>query len=192
MERLNKQIADDTGGVAQPFKAIDTLAAMERRGTITAGMRQAGETFRAKFNTAHLDPLRAADAADRPQRLNRRSRIPHRVRPRSRLAGDLRDGRPCLARRRLPVACRRARSSERDALAATDAQGHEAPPRAVATHRMDEAGRQNGTRRPDRVAMRDGAALDVDNVFRQAQLARHDALRPRQPWDWGKWVKIGV
>jgi len=34
---------------------------MERRGSITAGMRQAGEDFRARFATAQLDPLRAPD-----------------------------------------------------------------------------------------------------------------------------------
>ena len=36
---------------------------MERRGSITAGMRQAGEDFRARFATAQLDPLRARDLA---------------------------------------------------------------------------------------------------------------------------------
>ena len=34
---------------------------MERRGSITASMRQAGEDFRARFATAQLDPLRAPD-----------------------------------------------------------------------------------------------------------------------------------
>ena len=34
---------------------------MERRGSITAGMRQAGEDFRARFAMAQLDPLRAPD-----------------------------------------------------------------------------------------------------------------------------------
>ncbi len=34
---------------------------MERRGSITAGMRQAGEDFRARFTIAQLDPLRAVD-----------------------------------------------------------------------------------------------------------------------------------
>jgi hypothetical protein len=61
VEQLARPIADTSGAVARPFRAIDTLAAMERRGTITAGMRQAGETFRQKFATAHLDPLHAAN-----------------------------------------------------------------------------------------------------------------------------------
>jgi hypothetical protein len=34
---------------------------MERQGSITAGMRRAGEDFRACFKTAQLDPLRAFD-----------------------------------------------------------------------------------------------------------------------------------
>jgi hypothetical protein len=61
VERLDKPIADDLGAIARPYRAVDTLAIMERRGTITAGMRQAGETFRVKFTAAHLEPLRAAN-----------------------------------------------------------------------------------------------------------------------------------
>lgn len=61
IERLPRPIADDSGGSARPYRAIDTLAAMERRGSITAGMRQAGEDFRARFARAQLDPLRALD-----------------------------------------------------------------------------------------------------------------------------------
>jgi len=34
---------------------------MERRGSITEGMHQAGEDFRARFAVAQLDPLRALD-----------------------------------------------------------------------------------------------------------------------------------
>ena len=34
---------------------------MQRRGSITGGMRQAGEDFRARFTVAQLDPLRAID-----------------------------------------------------------------------------------------------------------------------------------
>jgi hypothetical protein len=61
VERLERPIADESGRPARPYRAIDTLAAMERRGSITAGMRQAGEDFRARFATAQLDPLRARD-----------------------------------------------------------------------------------------------------------------------------------
>ncbi len=61
IERLDRPIADDTGRAARPYRAIDTLAAMERRGSITAGMRQAAEDFRVRFVMAQLDPLRALD-----------------------------------------------------------------------------------------------------------------------------------
>jgi hypothetical protein len=52
-----------SGRPARPYRAVDTLGAMERRGSITASMRQAGEDFRARFATAQLDPLRAPDWA---------------------------------------------------------------------------------------------------------------------------------
>src|SRR5215470_7906729 len=61
IELLNRPIADESGRPGRPYRTVDTLAAMERRGSITAGMRQAGEDFRARFATAHLDPLRAPD-----------------------------------------------------------------------------------------------------------------------------------
>lgn len=61
VERLERPIADDSGRPARPYRAVDTLALMERRGSITAGMRQAGEDFRARFAVARLDPLRALD-----------------------------------------------------------------------------------------------------------------------------------
>lgn len=61
IERVKRPIADNFGRPARPYRAVDTLAAMERRGTITPGMRQAGEDFRARFATAQLDPLSAFD-----------------------------------------------------------------------------------------------------------------------------------
>jgi hypothetical protein len=73
IERLDRAIADTQNNASRPYRALDTLAIMERRGSITAGMRQAGEDFRTRFATAHLDPLRALDIselrlADRPSR----------------------------------------------------------------------------------------------------------------------------
>ena len=73
IERLDRAIADTQSNASRPYRAIDTLAVMERRGSITAGMRQAGEDFRARFTTAQLDPLRALDLSqlrlgDRPSR----------------------------------------------------------------------------------------------------------------------------
>jgi hypothetical protein len=61
VERLERPIGDNAGRSARPYRAIDTLAVMERRGSITAGMRQVGEDFRARFTTAQLDPLSAFD-----------------------------------------------------------------------------------------------------------------------------------
>ena len=61
IERLDRPLADAHGVVSRPYRALDTLAVMERRGSITASMRQAGEDFRSRFATAQLDPLRALD-----------------------------------------------------------------------------------------------------------------------------------
>lgn len=61
IEQVSRSIADETGRSARPFRAIDTLTVMERRGSITAGMRQAAEDFRMRFAVAQLDPLRALD-----------------------------------------------------------------------------------------------------------------------------------
>ena len=71
IERLERPIGDEAGRPARPYRAVDTLAIMERRGTITAGMRQAGEDFRVRFATAQLDPLSAFDIS-RP-RIDRNS-----------------------------------------------------------------------------------------------------------------------
>lgn len=54
-------IADQAGRPARPYRLVDTLQIMERRGSITAAMRQAGADFRARFAQAQLDPLRAID-----------------------------------------------------------------------------------------------------------------------------------
>jgi hypothetical protein len=61
IERLDRPITDTARAIARPHHAIDTLLAMERRGSITAAMRQAGEDFRRHFAVARLDPLRAVD-----------------------------------------------------------------------------------------------------------------------------------
>jgi hypothetical protein len=61
VEVVPAAIADAAGRPARPYRAVDTLMMMERRGSITAGMRQAGEDFRHRFALAQLDPLRALD-----------------------------------------------------------------------------------------------------------------------------------
>jgi hypothetical protein len=61
VERLKQPIADEAGRPVRPYRAVDTLTAMLRKGTITPAMHQAGEDFHALFMTAQLEPLRAAD-----------------------------------------------------------------------------------------------------------------------------------
>jgi hypothetical protein len=61
IERPDRTIADSAGHPSRPYRAVDTLAIMQRRGSISAGMRQAGDDFRARFALAQLDPLRAVD-----------------------------------------------------------------------------------------------------------------------------------
>ena len=63
IEVLPRAIADSIGRLSRPYRAVDTLQIMERRGTITSAMRQAGEDFRTRFAVAQLDPLRALDTA---------------------------------------------------------------------------------------------------------------------------------
>lgn len=61
IERSERAVSDANGQAARPYRAVDTLTIMERRGSITASMRQAGEDFRSRFAVAQLDPLRALD-----------------------------------------------------------------------------------------------------------------------------------
>ncbi len=83
VERLDRTISDASGRPARPYRFIDTLAVMERRGSITAGMRQAGEDFRDCFAVAQLEPLSAFDIS-RP-RLGRRSGFRSMEEPGSRI-----------------------------------------------------------------------------------------------------------
>lgn len=66
VERLDRAIADEAGRPARPYRGLDTLALMRRRGTISPAMHQAAEDFRALFHRASLDPLRAPDLARVP------------------------------------------------------------------------------------------------------------------------------
>ncbi len=61
IERPEHAIADEAGRPARPYRGLDTLTLMLRRGTITGGMHQAAEDFRALFHRASLDPLRVPD-----------------------------------------------------------------------------------------------------------------------------------
>jgi hypothetical protein len=79
IEQLQRPVADTNGRPSRPYRAVDTLALMQRRGSITANMRQAGEDFRARFTVAQLDPLRAIDPAH--LRFGERSLRPEREAP---------------------------------------------------------------------------------------------------------------
>ena len=83
VEQLREAIPDTAGRPARPYRAVDTLAAMERRGSITAGMRHAGEDFRTRFAIAQLDPLRALDLSH--LRLGERSLRPNGEGPSARI-----------------------------------------------------------------------------------------------------------
>src|SRR5216684_428639 len=63
VELVPEAIADECGRPAQPYRSIDNLMALWRRGDITAEMWAAGEQFRADFRKAQLDPLKAADVS---------------------------------------------------------------------------------------------------------------------------------
>jgi hypothetical protein len=61
MVRCAESIGDANGGVGRPWRSLDTLARMERAGTISTSMRAAGVLFNEFFFEAGLDPLFAAD-----------------------------------------------------------------------------------------------------------------------------------
>lgn len=64
IERVEgRELIDAEGNVANPFRAVDTLELMFRRGSIDEAMKNAGNDFRDKFALAQLDALRAADMA---------------------------------------------------------------------------------------------------------------------------------
>ena len=58
-------------------------------------------------------------------------------------------------------------------MAAANAQVDDAALESVAAHRVDKAGGQHCARRADRMAMRNGATLDIDDILRQTELARY-------------------
>jgi hypothetical protein len=63
VEQTEIAMVDGYGRLSQhkPYKSVDILVRMERRGSITAAMRYAGENFRNAFRRANLDPLGAID-----------------------------------------------------------------------------------------------------------------------------------
>jgi len=61
-----RQIADAQGEIGAPFRGVDWLTLMARRGVVTEAMRAAGERFSDDFRLALLDPVRAI-RLDRPR-----------------------------------------------------------------------------------------------------------------------------
>jgi len=66
IERLPQSILDDQGRIAQPLRARDTLELMERAGTITTAMLDAGAKFHAQFFAAGFVAIKAADISRIP------------------------------------------------------------------------------------------------------------------------------
>lgn len=67
LARVPQAIADEAGRPSRPYRSMDTLALMLRKGSITAPMKQAGDDFRTLFALAGLETLRALDLARVPQ-----------------------------------------------------------------------------------------------------------------------------
>lgn len=61
-----RQIADAKGEIGAPFRGVDWLTLMARRGVVTDSMHAAGERFSGDFRLALLDPVRAI-RLDRPR-----------------------------------------------------------------------------------------------------------------------------
>lgn len=55
IERESRQIVDAHGNIGRPFRVVDILAMMLRRGSITPNMALAGYKFRDTFSTGLLD-----------------------------------------------------------------------------------------------------------------------------------------
>ncbi len=61
-----RQTLDARGAIGAPYRALDWLELMERRGAISPEMRAGGDRYASDFRAAHLDPLRAL-RIDRPR-----------------------------------------------------------------------------------------------------------------------------
>jgi hypothetical protein len=61
IERAERAIISDDGEFTPPHMVVDILVDLERRGSISADQRLAGERFAIWFRLAALDDLRAAD-----------------------------------------------------------------------------------------------------------------------------------
>ena len=59
VEVPSRQVVDTAGGIGAPYRSLDWLDLMARRGTITKEMRAAGDRFAADFHHAQYGSLRA-------------------------------------------------------------------------------------------------------------------------------------
>jgi hypothetical protein len=66
IERLDRPVEDAWGEWSKPLKAVDTLTAMLREGTIGNPEKKAGERFHDLFRLAHFDGLFASDTTRLP------------------------------------------------------------------------------------------------------------------------------
>lgn len=55
------RLADDAGRISRPYRSVDLLTKLERRGLITPEMRLAGSDFQAQFSRAGLEALKSSD-----------------------------------------------------------------------------------------------------------------------------------
>ncbi len=89
VERASATIADEAGRPARPYRRVDLLGWLARKGSITPEMRQAGEDFHALFQHAALDPLRAPDLARTPHGASQLSRTESQEASREKLSRAL-------------------------------------------------------------------------------------------------------
>ncbi len=61
-----RQVMDARGEIGAPFRGVDWLTLMARRGVVSEAMRAAGERFSDDFRLSLLDPVRAV-RLDRPR-----------------------------------------------------------------------------------------------------------------------------
>ncbi len=66
VERVSAQILDAEDMLGWPFKALDAIDIMRRRGVLTDDQVAAAREFRDKWDCAHLEALKAADVGRVP------------------------------------------------------------------------------------------------------------------------------
>src|SRR5262245_10879893 len=80
----------------------------------------------------------------------------------------------------LPSADSNGPQCQGDALTAPYTQRDDAPTEAVAMHRVQKTGGQHCAGRADRMTMRNGSALDIDNIVGEAELLSNSKRHGRE------------